>query len=441
MNKNHDGATQRQWFTLDRGVLLSIFLFFALAFNIKHSASIILIGLLFLSMSQQVSRFKKSLPWNFNQTAIQLLIVFSLLPVVIGLQVLCFPSVTIKQLDAASRFIASGLLLLLLLTSIDYRELSFSCYGCVLGTLGMVCWGWLSTHNIAYAFHPNLERGSNNFINPIEFGSFSITLGAICLILPLPEKASKKLHALLVILKVMGFIFGLMATIYSGSRAAFAALPLLLVLVFFYKKKWSIIKSTGIIFFTGLISISILMQTRIVKRVYEGFQDITNYSITQDTSVGARFQMWRVAQRAFFDHPIIGIGRGNYGKLLESGVYQTTVAEFLLGFRHAHNEYLNAAAEMGLLGLISTLLLLIFPALFFYKSYQSSSSITAFAAASGLIIVGGHAIFCLFDALFLMSCQTTFYSFSVVLFMAIILNEKTSQRISSLPRLMTETSL
>lgn len=428
MDKSDCCSKRLQWLTLENGVFLSVFLFFSLAFNMRHSANIILICLLLLAIGQQLSRLKKRLPWDFNQTALQLLIVFSLLPAVIGLQVLCFPSVTIKQLDAALRFIASGLILLFLFIPLDYRKLSVSCYGCILGALGMACWGWLSTHDMTYAFDVNLERGSNCFINPIEFGSFAITLGFISLILPLPEKISKPLHALLVILKAIGFIAGMVAAVYSGSRAAFAALPFLVILVLFYKKKWSRIKSISTIFFIGLIILSILMQTRIFKRIHEGFQDITTYSVNKDTSLGARFQMWKVATSAFFDNPMTGIGRGNYTKLLESGGYQTTVSKFLLGFRHAHNEYLNAAAEMGFSGLLSTLLLLISPALFFYKNYQSSSATTAFAAASGLIIVGGHAIFCLFDALFLMSCQTTFYSFSVVLFMAIILNEQTSQK-------------
>lgn len=431
MNKNHCYAKLLEWFTLENGVLLSVFLFFSLAFNVRHSANIILMCLLILGVGQQVSRLKKGLPWGLNKTALQLLIVFSLLPAVIGLQVLCFPSVTIKQLDAAVKFIASGLLLLFLFIPLDYRKLSISCYGCILGALGMAYWGWLSTHDIAYAFDLTFERGSNNFINPIQFGSFAVTLSCISLILPLPEKTSKLLRALLVFFKVMGFISGMVAAIYSGSRAAFAALPFLLLLIVFYKQKWSLIKSTSTVFFIGLITISILTQTRIFKRIHEGFQDISMYSVNKDTSLGARYQMWTVATRAFFDNPIAGIGRGNYSKLLESGGYQTSVSEFLLGFRHAHNEYLNAAAEMGFAGLLSTVLLLIFPALFFYKNYQSSSPITAFAAASGLIIVGGHAIFCLFDALFLMSCQTTFYSFSVVLFMAIILNEPAGEQSSS----------
>ncbi len=428
MNKSDCCSKRLPWFTLENGVFLSVFLFFSLAFNIQHSANILLICLLILSISQQVSRFKKRLPWDLNKTALQLLIVFSLLPSVIGLQVLCFPSVTIKQLDAALRFIASGLLLLFLFIPLDYRKLSVSCYGCILGALGMACWGWLSTHDMTYAFDVNLERGSNCFINPIEFGSFAITLGFISLILPLPEKISKPLHALLVILKVIGFIAGMVAAVYSGSRAAFIVLPLLLVLGLFRKKQPTTIKKFCGLFFTVCATIIISTQTRMYQRINAGIQDIVIYPINKNTSLGARFQMWSNATHLFLENPILGVGRRNYSLFIEKRFHRGIAPEFLTQFNNAHNEYLNTAAETGLLGLLSLMLLLFIPGLLFYKNYRSNKPITNFAATAGLSIVISHAIFFSFNSLLLMSCQTTFYSFSVVLFMAIILNEQTSQR-------------
>lgn len=432
MNKSHCYAKLLQWFTLENGALLSVFLFFSLAFNVRHSANIILMCLLILGVGQQVSRLKKGLPWGLNKTALQLLIVFSLLPAVIGLQVLCFPSVTIKQLDAAVRFIASGLLLLFLFIPLDYRKLSISCYGCVLGALGMAYWGWLSTHDIAYAFDLTFERGSNNFINPIEFGSFAITLSCISMILPLPEKTSKPLRALLIFFKVMGFISGMVAAIYSGSRAAFAALPFLLALGLFRKKQTMTVKNFWIIFFIVLVTIIILLtQTRMYQRINAGMQDIAIYHTNKNTSLGARFQMWSIAINLFLENPILGVGRRNYSLFLEKRFHQGIAPEFLTQFNNAHNEYLNTAAETGLLGLLSLMLLLFIPGLLFYKNYRSNRPMTNFAATAGLSIVVSHAIFFSFNSLLLMSCQTTFYSFSVVLFMAIILNEPAGEQSSS----------
>jgi O-antigen ligase len=431
MDKDLFCSQLRQWFTLENAVFLSIFLFFTLAFNLRHSTNSILMFLLILGIGQQISRLKKRLPWVLDKTAIQVLLTFSALPAVIGLQVLWFPSVTIKQLDAALRFIASGLVLLFLLTSMDYRKLSLSCYGCILGTLGMAYWGWLSTHDLAYAFDLNLARGSNNFINPIEFGSFAITLGFISLILPLPENSSKQLHYLLFFLKIMGFIFGMIAALYSGSRAAFAAWPLLLALFLFHKKKYTTIKRIGIVSFIVLVTVIILTQTSIYRRINEGIQDITIYHTNKNTSLGARFQMWSTAIQLFLENPILGVGRRNYSLFLEKRVQQGIAPEFLTQFNNAHNEYLNTAAELGLLGVLSLMLLLFIPGLFFYKNYRSNMPMTNFAATAGLTIVVSHAIFFSFNSLLLMSCQTTFYSFSVVLFMAIILNEQTT-RMSSL---------
>ncbi|XAV88646.1 MAG: O-antigen ligase family protein [Candidatus Symbiodolus clandestinus] len=413
-----------KWITIENSVTAFCFLFFSLVFTVQHSANIILTCLLILGVVKLfLDRRKLSLS-KIDPIPLLFLGVFSALPLVIMLQVLFFPQVAIKQLDAPLKFLACGLLLFLF-KIIKPRKLVLSSYGCLIGAFGMAVWSWLSTHYSAYAFTPLLDRGSNNFINPIEFGCFSLLFGCISLILPVSITHSAGLKRLLFLLKILGFISGITAAIYSGSRAAFAALPLLLWLLFIHKRsRPSLLVTLGGLCLMMFIIAGLLTQTRLLNRIFEGIHDLNVYSTDRNTSIGARFQMWQIAWSAFIEQPILGIGRGSYGDLLLCGKYQQAIAVFLFGFRHAHNEYLNAAAEMGILGLLATLLVLLIPGLFFYKHRHTTAATTRFAATAGLMIVIGHATFCLFDALFLISCQTTFYSLSVVILIAVIVNQQ-----------------
>ena len=80
-----------------------------------------------------------------------------------------------------------------------------------------------------------------------------------------------------------------------------------------------------------------------------------------------RVAHWLAGINMFQDHPFFGVGIGNY-----QDVYtQYYVGIFVLPLGHAHNYYINIAAEAGLLGVVAFLLFLI--AVFIYggRSYRT----------------------------------------------------------------------
>jgi O-antigen ligase len=80
-----------------------------------------------------------------------------------------------------------------------------------------------------------------------------------------------------------------------------------------------------------------------------------------------RVAHWLAGINMFQDHPFFGVGMGNY-----QDVYaQYHVGIFVLPLGHAHNYYINIAAEAGILGLTAFLLFLI--AVFTYggRSYRA----------------------------------------------------------------------
>jgi O-antigen ligase len=88
---------------------------------------------------------------------------------------------------------------------------------------------------------------------------------------------------------------------------------------------------------------------------YFGVFDVRTVEVTPENfAVVERMAHWQAGWYMFLDHPILGVGAGNY-----AAAYSTY---FLPGWPdplgHAHNYYLNTAAETGLVGLAALLWLL-----------------------------------------------------------------------------------
>lgn len=86
-----------------------------------------------------------------------------------------------------------------------------------------------------------------------------------------------------------------------------------------------------------------------------GVFDVRDVEVTSENfAVVERMAHWQAGWYMFLDHPLLGVGAGNYPVAYED--------YYLAGWReplgHAHNYYLNMAAETGLPGLAALLLLL-----------------------------------------------------------------------------------
>lgn len=97
---------------------------------------------------------------------------------------------------------------------------------------------------------------------------------------------------------------------------------------------------------------------------------LTQISLTapspQDTSTAERLAHWIAGLRMFVAHPIIGTGIGNY----PDAYPQYFIAIWTNPLGHAHNYYINIAAETGLIGLIAFLLFLFATFLVGGRAYQ-----------------------------------------------------------------------
>jgi O-antigen ligase len=72
-----------------------------------------------------------------------------------------------------------------------------------------------------------------------------------------------------------------------------------------------------------------------------------------DGSFRGRYAQILAAIRAFSEHPLAGVGPGHFPRFYARRYGNEVGTKFLRGNRRAHNLYLEIAADMGILGLVT----------------------------------------------------------------------------------------
>ncbi|MBU1924755.1 MAG: O-antigen ligase family protein [Candidatus Omnitrophica bacterium] len=164
--------------------------------------------------------------------------------------------------------------------------------------------------------------------------------------------------------KVVGLIsliLGLFCLVFNTSRAAWLAI--LLAAVFIICLKASRVK--GVILF---VLIFLIFLSAVVFNKQERLK-----TIIDPNQWSGRLPLYKSAIAIFRDYPLWGVGVGMFEKVLHYSKYELPlnypVAKELN--LHAHNTYLEVAAEMGLLGLLSFLSIFV---TFFWKAIKKIRS-------------------------------------------------------------------
>ncbi|HJV84333.1 MAG TPA: O-antigen ligase family protein [Noviherbaspirillum sp.] len=129
-----------------------------------------------------------------------------------------------------------------------------------------------------------------------------------------------------------------------------------------------------------------------------------------NTSIGGRLVMWKAAWALFLAHPIVGVGMNQFGPHLREMVALGQAPEFVAIFSQTHNEYLEALATGGLIGIAYLLWLFFAPTLLFLR-HLSRPGFDANAATGGLIVIASFALFAVSDNVFDRQVTTSLFAF------------------------------
>lgn len=146
------------------------------------------------------------------------------------------------------------------------------------------------------------------------------------------------------------FASGTLALILTGSRAAGIGLLLGILTLLILRRKFKLLAIT--LFLFSLV-ISLLLVSVQTDELSQSSLYVARYAnlldIQQDTNAQLRLEVWQTSLNLFLSRPLLGWGRSFF-----------SVADYqLLSNIEFHNVLIQSAAETGILGMFSTLLLLI----------------------------------------------------------------------------------
>jgi O-antigen ligase len=136
----------------------------------------------------------------------------------------------------------------------------------------------------------------------------------------------------------------------TGSRGALLALGVFAaVMVMFSRRR---IGTIAMLLAAGIVALPLLPQN--LQQRFSNMKFLTSTETLRqaDTSAEQRFAILQVAATVARDHPLFGVGIGNYP--LANFTYAQRREEWwrARGFRDSHNSYLTIAAETGIPGLL-----------------------------------------------------------------------------------------
>lgn len=203
------------------------------------------------------------------------------------------------------------------------------------------------------------------FTANINIAAFSLA-GKSPVILYYIFKSEKTINKILGGVLVFMIASCLSILLSRGAFIAFALVNLLFIIYSLLKKLDSYFISSSVIVLS--IILSYLTFSNLIKDEQENLinERIASIQIDgEDQSINERLRFYKGAVESIKENPILGIGIGNWK--IESMKYDS---KFVTGYRvpfHAHNDFLQVAAESGIFASIFFILFLLYPFYLFFK--------------------------------------------------------------------------
>ena len=224
--------------------------------------------------------------------------------------------------------------------------------------------------------------------------------------------------------------FGIIGSILSGARGGWLAMPILLYCLYRQNFKSYKVIPQGIritALSMGLLAALLFFYGGGPDRATAAISDVKQYQSGQrNTSVGLRFELWKVSRAIFIKNPLLGVGKSGFISATREMASLHVIDKMTPQHDHAHNDFLDILAKRGLLGLIMFLMIFIAPARLFIHTLQQGNELQHRYGMAGIILTACFAIYCLTETMFLLTLPTTFYVFTIVVLSAFIVSAESA---------------
>jgi len=237
--------------------------------------------------------------------------------------------------------------------------------------------------------------------NPIYFGGVVLAFAMMLL----PRLTDAELRPALRALVGLAMLLGLAASALSGSRGAWLAMPLLLLLYLVtlgsHQSPARRFGMPAAVLAVGA-AMAFLPGIPLGDRIAEAWSSLTGASVQapENDSLAIRWRLWGLSAQLLSEHWLLGGGPGLFREGLEQGVSNGALHPRFLEFHHPHNQYLSVLLIAGLPGLLALALLLGVPAWRFVTLWRTGLERTRLIGWSGLAAVAVLAVMCLSESIF-----------------------------------------
>jgi len=257
------------------------------------------------------------------------------------------------------------------------------------------------------------------FLDSIHFGDLALLLGALA---ALSIGWSGTDSWPVIGLKIAAGLGGAAASVSSGSRGGWAAVPFVFALWWRLDGRVSRrAKMLGALAAIGAALALYVLPTPVHLRVNELISNLSVLPHDEDTSVGLRLQIWSAALHLFAQNPVFGVGPDQFGtaaqKLVAEGYLTPKGAE--LAAAEVHNEILTRAVTLGLFGLIAIVAIFLVPFGLFVRSCRDHDGVRRVAGVLGACFVAAFLLCGMTVEVFDLKTPATFYSLTVAVLLAI----------------------
>lgn len=274
-----------------------------------------------------------------------------------------------------------------------------------------------------------LERPGGN-TNAIQYGNVSMLLGILCLC-GLAWAGTRPRQAGWRALMAAGAAFGVLGSIFTGSRGGWIALPVCACVL--------AVRHGGAHgrrhLYAGLLALAALLavlyalpQSSIRARSELAAREARAYLDTgvADSSVGIRLEMWRSALSMLPGHLWLGWGKQGYMEHKAVLIKQGKLAPGIGEYTNAHNEYLDALVKRGLVGLLALLMLYLAPLLLFARRLAGPDRRAHPYALAGVFLSLSYMLFGLTTTFFTLNIGVMMFAFPVVILWSLLRRQQPS---------------
>lgn len=296
--------------------------------------------------------------------------------------------------------------------------------------LGAIVVGLSALYEYFIADHFGRAEGGTS---AITFGNTALLMGTISAV-GIPY--FRKFGNLYLIIPVLALMLGLIASLLSGSRGGWLALPALIVLLLWHLRRVGYSKVsliTAVVMALGIGSALALPQTGVTDRIEAAVMQFNQYVDDPvehgNTSVGIRLELWRAAWNMFLEQPVFGGGIGkSFNAFLQDEVALGNYHPVVVVQTMPHNVFLDTLALQGLVGLAGLVGIWGALGIVFVKAVRERETEIRMLGTAGLALLVSYGLFGLTDSVMGYGPPLVFFSLYSALIVYLIVEARQKLR-------------